>query len=153
MYCPPSTWIRISCMVLVFNQWCQADGGTQRQAARWVCGSRWNTTHKRWSKPSDSCLDQLNWPSLHNRQKYFTLCQLHNIFNNHSAIPFNEHFSRTNRHSSTNPFLIDLSTSSINAYRYSFFINSPFLWNTIPMKILQISHTKLFRSALRRLIF
>ena len=56
-------------------------------------------------------------------------------------------------HSCTNPFLIDLSTSSINAYRYSFFINSPFLWNTIPMKILQISHTKLFRSALRRLIF
>ena len=32
------------------------------------------------------------------------------------------------------------------------FINSPFLWNTIPSKILQISHTKLFRSALRRFL-
>ena len=60
----------------------------QRRAARWVCGSRWNATEKCWSKSSDSCLDQLKWPSLHDRQKYFMICQLHSIFNNYSAIPF-----------------------------------------------------------------
>ena len=35
-------------------------------------------------------------PTLHNRQKYFTICQLHDIFNNYS---FKEHFSMSNRHS------------------------------------------------------
>ena len=116
----------------------------QCRAARWVCGSCWNSTRKCWSKSSDSCLDQLKWPSLHDRQKYFAICYLHSIFNNYSAIPFNRHFSRSNRHSCANPLLIDTSTSSINPYRYSFFINSPFLWNTVPARILQISHTELF---------
>ena len=124
----------------------------QRRAARWVCGSRWNATQKCWSRSSDSCLDQLKWPSLHDRQKYFMVCQLHSIFNNYSAIPFKKHFTMSNRHSCANPFSIDISISTINPNRYSFFINSPFLWNTIPSKILQISHTKLFRSALQRFL-
>ena len=124
----------------------------QRRAARWVCGSRWNITRKCWSRSSDSCLDQLKWPTLHSRQKYFSICQLHSIFNNCSAIPFKEHFSMTNRHSCSNAFLIDTSISTINPYRYSFFINSPFLWNSVPARILQISHAKLFRSALRRFL-
>ena len=58
----------------------------------------------------------------------------------------------TNRHSCSNAFLIDTSISSINPYHYSFFINSPFLWNSVPARILQISHAKLFRSALRRFL-
>ena len=124
----------------------------QRRAARWVCGSRWNATRKCWSRTSDSCLDQLKWPTLHNRQKYFTICQLHDIFNNYSTIPFKEHFSMSNRHSCSNTFLIDTSISTINPYRYSFFINAPFLWNSIPARILQICQTKLFRSALRRFL-
>ena len=65
----------------------------RHRAARWVCGSRWNVTQKCWSKLSYSCLDQLNWSSLHDRQKYFTICQLHSISNNYPAILFNEHFS------------------------------------------------------------
>ena len=43
----------------------------QCRAARWVCGSRWNVTRKCWTRSSDSCLDQLKWPTLHSRQKYF----------------------------------------------------------------------------------
>ena len=58
----------------------------------------------------------------------------------------------TNRHSCSNAFLIDTSISTINPFRYSFFVNVPLLWNTVPAKILQISHTKLFRSALRRFL-
>ena len=41
----------------------------QCRATKWVCGSHWNTTWKCWTKTSDSCLDQLRWPSLHDRQK------------------------------------------------------------------------------------
>ena len=36
---------------------------------------------------------------------------------------------------------------------YSFFVNSPFLWNTIPHTILRIKQPPLFRLALRRFLF
>ena len=48
-------------------------GAVQRRAARWVCGSRWNGSQKCWLKSSDSCLNQLNWPTLHDRQKFHHL--------------------------------------------------------------------------------
>ena len=109
--------------------------GIQRRAARWVCGSRWSPAHKCWSKSSDYCMNHLNWPNLHQRQDYFSICQLHNIMNHESAIPFSQYFSRQNRHPS-NPFALDTSISTINPYHYSFFINSPFLWNNLPANII-----------------
>ena len=36
----------------------------QCRAARWVCGSRWNTHSYQWSKSSLSCQQELKWPSL-----------------------------------------------------------------------------------------
>ena len=40
---------------------------------------------------------------------------------------------------------IQPAPSSINAFRYSFFINSIFLWNHIPLHILSIVCKHLFR--------
>jgi len=48
---------------------------------------------------------------------------------------------------SMNPSALDISISTINPYRYSLFINLPFLWNNIPTNLLQITNRKL--SALR----
>ena len=124
----------------------------QRRAARWVCGSRWNPVNRHWSKSSDHCISHLGWPSLHQRRNYFTICQVHNILNQQTAIPSSQYFSTVNRHPS-NPSALDTSISTIGPYRYSFFINSPFLWNNIPTKILQIKNVNLFRSALRRFLF
>ena len=88
----------------------------QCRISKWVYGSRWNGAQKCWLKSSDSCLNQLSWPSLHDRQKHFTICQLHSNFNNHSAIPFNKQFSRSNRHSCANLYLLNISTSTVNPH-------------------------------------
>ena len=40
-------------------------------------------------------------------------------------------------------------TSTINSYRYSFFVNSVFLWNHVPFNILSIVNKALFRCKLR----
>ena len=122
----------------------------QRRAARWVCGSHWNPACKQWSRSSDCCLDQLEWPLLHQRQNYFTICQVHKILHHQSAIS-SRYFSAVNRHS--NPSAIDTSIPTINAYQFSFFINSPFLWNNVPYNILQITDPKLFCVALRCFLF
>ena len=110
----------------------------QRRAARWVCGSRWKATRQCWSRTSDSCLDQLKWPTLHSRQKYFAICQLHSIFNNYSAIPFKEYFFMTNRHSCSNAFLIDTSISTINPYRYSFLSILHFFGTLFPLEFFRL---------------
>ena len=75
--------------------------------------------------------------SLHDRQKYFTICQPHSIFTiTRPLATFTyKHFSRCNRHSCTNPYLLDISTSSHIYYQIlsTFFINSPFVWNIISL--------------------
>ena len=100
-------------------------------------------------KSSDHFINQLKWPSLHLRQNYFTIkfCQVHRILNHQSALPSSQFFSTVNRHPS-NPLALDTSKSTIGPYRYSFFISSPFLWNNIPAKILQITDMTLFCVAL-----
>ena len=42
---------------------------------------------------------------------------------------------------------------SLILLRYSFFINTTFLWNSIPKDILQITNHPVFRSELRRFLF
>ena len=45
----------------------------QCHAARWVCGSRWNPHSHQWSKSSTSGQQELKWPSLQTRRKYFAI--------------------------------------------------------------------------------
>jgi len=94
----------------------------QCRAARWFCGSRWNPVNKKWSKSSNCCVNQLDRPLLHQRQTYFSICQVYNILHHLLAVSFTQYFSADNRHS--NPSALDTSISTINPYRFSFFINS-----------------------------
>ena len=121
----------------------------QLRAARWAAGSRWNMSSHCWSKSSDVCVRELKWPPIHRRHTYFSICQVHDIFHNRNCIAFSDYFDL----SSIRPLNIRPASSTINSYRYSFFINSPFLWNAIPCNILQIAESKLFRFTLRRLLF
>ena len=62
----------------------------QFRAARWAAGSRWNTSSYCWSKPSDDCLKEFNWPSIHQRHTYFSICQVHDILYNRHCISFSD---------------------------------------------------------------
>ena len=122
----------------------------QRRAARWASGSRWNPCSYSWSKSSDECITELKWPSIHQSHVYFSICQVHDILHYHNFV---NHFQLSNAPTRSNPLSIQPIQSSINSYRYSFFINSPFLWNSIPYAILRIKQSGLFRLALRRYLF
>ena len=116
----------------------------QQHATRWVCGSRWNTNGHMWSKSSDSCINQ--WSSLHTRRSFSSICLAHDILHKRASIPFSRHFqfsSVTRSH----PLSVSIPSSSINPYHFSFFINTPFLWNAIPVHILQLLNRSAFRSA------
>ena len=104
------------------------------------------------SKSSTSCLQDLRWPALHTRQSYFTITQVHNILHDRVSIPFNSHFKFSSTNTRSHSLSLTTSSSTINAYHFSFFINSPFLWNSVPVEILQISKAIPFRMALRQFL-
>ena len=41
----------------------------QKCTARWI-HSKWNSNRFTWSKTTDSCLQELHWPSLDSRRNY-----------------------------------------------------------------------------------
>ena len=120
----------------------------QRRAARWVCGSRWISVNRSWTKSSDSCLQELNWSPLHTRRSYFSISLTHDILHNRVAIPFSRYFQFSTTIIRSHPMTLCIPSSTINPYCYSFFVNTPFLWNTIPLRILQLSNPIVFWTAL-----
>ena len=113
------------------------------RAARWAAGSRWSSSSCCWSRSSDVCLKDLKWPSIHQRHIYFSVCQVHDILHNRNSISFSDYFQLSIRPAS----------SSLNSYCFSFFVNSPFLWNAVPYNILRLVLTSPFHHALRRFLF
>ena len=114
----------------------------QLRAARWAAGSRWMPSSYTWSKPSDDCLKELQWPSIHQRHTYFSICQVHDIFHSRNSISFSNYFHISSVHSEN----IRPVSSTINSYRYSFFVNSSFLWNKVPLtswRFLRLIHSAL----------
>ena len=64
-----------------------------------------------------------------------------------------KHFQLSNASNRSHPLSIQPIQSSINSYRYSFFVNSPFLWNSIPFAILRIKQSSPFCLSLRCYLF
>ena len=99
-----------------------------------------------WSKSSDECIKEVKWPSIHQHYVYFTICQVRDILHCHNFVNY---FQLSNARTRSHPLSIQHIQSSINSYRYSFFGNSPFLWNSISYAILMIKESGPFRLALR----
>ena len=94
----------------------------QLRAARWAAGSRWVPSSCHWSKSSEVCLKELQWPPIHQRHKYFSICQVHDIFHNRNSISFSDYFHlSTVRSLNIRPVL-----SSINSFRFSFLLTARF---------------------------
>ena len=51
----------------------------QRRASRWVCGSKWVPHKLAWSKCSDACIRELQWPLLSTRRNYLSVRLLYDI--------------------------------------------------------------------------
>ena len=124
----------------------------QRRAARWI-KSRYDSTLYRWNKNTDDCLKELKWPTLASRRQYQSIIMVHSIMQKQTPINFNNHFQFNTNSTRSHPLTLQIPSSSINALRYSFYGNAPFLWNSIPYEILSSESNSLFRSRLRNYLF
>ena len=95
----------------------------QHRGARWVCGSRYNCHSHTWSKSSSKCCCELHWPSLSIRSEYLTMVTIYDIIHCHISLPFSNYFSFSNSPTRSHSHSLQCKQSTINSYRYSFFVN------------------------------
>ena len=112
----------------------------QRRAARWI-KSFFDRLTSQWTKSSSECIRELGWPSLELRRNYTCIVMLYTILNNLTPIKFSEYYQLNELSTRSHPLTIYPLSSSINGYRYSFFVNSVFLWNSVPYDVLSAPWT------------
>ena len=125
----------------------------QRRAARWAANSKWDAISHCWSKSSDDCIQELHWPTITQCHNHYFICHVHDNLNHRNSLCFHDNYHLSETSTRSHPLTIRPVTATINVYRFSSFVHSPFLWNTIPYTILQLSKSTVFRSALRCYLF
>jgi len=123
----------------------------QRRAAFWASNSRWIPLSYCWSKCCDDCIQEFNWHSIQKCHKHFSICCIHGSLHHRNSLPFNQHF-QLSQFPTSSIYNTQPAASSINSFHFLFFVNSPFLWYTIPHVILQVKNSTLFHAALRRFL-
>ena len=79
-----------------------------------------------WNKSSDDCMQELNWPTIKQHHKYFSICHVHDSLHHRSSLPFHNHFSYPKPqldlilYRSGQLYLLLIHIASL------FFVNSPF---------------------------
>ena len=94
-------------------------------------------------------LTTLNWPSLESRRTNNRLVLFYKIVNNIVAMDMNiylQPYTRQSRHYHSQAFHLVQSTN--DTYKYSFFPNTVYLWNTLPQNVVSADSVSGFKSAL-----
>ena len=107
----------------------------QHRALRWIY-SKWNPLLCTWTQSSDECIAKLKWPTLEKRRQYLSIVTAHNIIHHLTCIHPSNYFRFNTTVTRAHSLTLNLPTSTINAFRYSFFVSVCFLWNGIPEAIL-----------------
>ena len=117
----------------------------QKCAARWIC-AKWDKVKYGWTKTYEECCSDLNWATVHQRHLLLTCCQAYKTINNFDSLQFDDYFCFNQ--SSTRSHRLTLRCAS-SRIKYSFFINLPFLWNTISFNIVNSTSFGAFKSKLK----
>jgi len=117
----------------------------KRRVACWI-NSKYNPDTHKWTKSiCDICLKELRWPTLELRRQYYAILMLYSILHGLTPLSFNNHFQFNQLPTWSHLLTLTARTSTINAYRYSFYINTPFFWNSTPYDILSLTSVNVFK--------
>ena len=141
--------LEYACQVWSPHTACDISGleSVQHHAARWACGSLF---------PGNGA-SHLMLVSNHYAGQIFlfvvTTClsTLYDILNSRTSINFYDYYRCNTSCTRSHKLSVVPLPSSINSHRYSFFVNTAFLWNTVSFDILSIKSVNFFRRAIYRL--
>ena len=118
----------------------------------WIC-SKWDPLMYSWSNSYVEELEQLSWHTVNQRHQFLSLCQIYKIVHSLDCIQFRDFFTYSLTPSYNNQQLtLSCTTSRINAFRYSFFVRSPFVWNKLPSIVSYASSYQCFKCTLSHYI-
>ena len=117
----------------------------QRRGSRWIC-CRWSKQNHCWSRTYEDACTHLDWLPLTTRRSIMCCCQVYKVINNLDCIHFDSYY-RFNPSRSTRSHSLSLFCTSarINVFRYSFFVNSTFRWNSLHYNIVSASSMHSFK--------
>ena len=119
---------------------------------RWICGARWDKTLHQWTKHHEECRSTLGLLTIQQRHHLLLCCQVYKIVNKLDYIDFDQYFTFNSSITRRESFCINVLPSRINSYRYSFFVNAPFVWNTLPSSVVTSTSLPMFKSKLKSLL-
>ena len=105
----------------------------QRRATHWIC-SKWDPLNHCWSKSYDEELNELGWPTISQRHTLLVGSQVYKIVHSLDSIDCSRYFVLRNGRTRSQNSIVCIQ-SRINSFRYSFFVNSPFIWNSLPLEV------------------
>ena len=131
---------------------CSTTVKTAEQCPR-VC-AKWDKVSRCWSKTYEECRSQLSWPTVQQRHQLLSCCQTFKIIHvNLDCLNFNDYLCFNQSSTRSHSLTLRCTRSRINSLRYSFFVNIPFLWNTIPYDIVNSTLYAAFKYKLKSFFF
>ena len=122
----------------------------QKRAARWI-GAKWNRTQ--WDKSYEECRHNLSWLTLTKRHEFLICCQTYKIMNKMDCLQFSDFYSFNTLNTRSHSLSLVCKYASLNSYRFSFFVNSIFLWNLLPATIAYSCSYSIFKYNLKTYFF
>ena len=78
------------------------------------------------------------------RSLIFIQCQMYRILHNLDCIKSTDCFTTKNRPLRSQPYSVIIPHSCTDVFKYSFFVNAPYLWPTLPSYLVQSSFFSAF---------
>ena len=97
----------------------------------------------------EECRSQLRWPTVQQRHQLLSCCQTFKIIHNLDCLNFDDYLCFNRSPTRSHSLTLRCTRSRINSFRYSFFVNIPFLWNTIPYDIVNSTSYAAFKYKLK----
>ena len=115
----------------------------QKWATHWAY-CQWDRHTYTWSHTYEEACKHLKLKTLESR-RMLLLCQVYKIIYNLDCIHFNSYFAFNTNCTRSHRFSLVCPLSRINSFRYSFFVNAPYLWNRLPFDVLNCNSYPCFK--------
>ena len=121
-------------------------------AGHWIC-SKWDCVNHKWNKSYDQVLDELQWLTILQRHTIVGCCQAYKVINSLDCTDFHQYYRYVSHNSRCHTLALSCVQSRVNSYRYSFFVNTLYVWNRRPSDIVNSLSLASFKHNLKVQIF
>ena len=117
-----------------------------------MCAAKWDRNSFQWTKSYSDCRHELGWQTLVQRRDLLSCCQIYKMVNHLDCLVFEDFLSFNSTVTRCHHFCINYIQSRVNTFRHSFFVNAPFLWNTLPLDVVQSNSYYSFKCKLKQIL-